>query len=793
MTNLVRNHNKLLSFTLLWLSWSYGVAQNAELSGYIKDAKSGEALIGVQVQLENTSLGGVTDLDGFYTIRDIPPQTYNIKASYIGYQSQTFYNVILRSAGNPDLNINLEETATELEDIVVVANPFNVLEETPLSINRLSREEIATYPGGNNDIAKVAQSLPGVGASVGGFRNDVIIRGGAPNENVYYLDGIEIPNINHFATQGSAGGPVGMLNVSFFEGVTVSTSSFGANYDNVLSGVLQFDQRNGNNRNFQGNVRVSSSEAAFTAEGPLFKKDEKASNTTFIASVRRSYLQLLFKALDLPFLPDYWDFQYKVNRKIDDYNEIDFIGLGSVDDFSINIPSDIDAEQQANLDQVPIIKQWSNTTGISWKRRFKNGNGFMRTSLSANIFNNDFTQFQDNVSQTDVLFRNDSREWENKLNYEYTKFLGNYTLVAGSKLQQVAYQNNTVDFTDNRSFDSSIDFFRYGFFGQLSRVSPNRRLKSSAGIRIDGNTFTDNGNEIWRTFSPRASFSYALDQGQQWKLNGSLGRYFKIPPYTILGFRNNQGELTNTDINYTASDHAVLGIEYLVNPTLKFSAETFYKRYTDYPVSVSDSVSLANLGAGFEVLGNEDVQSVGEGRSYGLELLVQQKFSNNIYGILAYTLFKSEFTGFDTDTFLPSTWDSRHLFTFTGGYKLKRNWEISTRIRLLGRTPFPDLDEEATLSSYPVLEFDYATLNNSTIDRFNQVDLRIDKKWNFKKATFNLFLEIENLFGSQIPNPPLYGLARGADGGPISPRQIVEVPGVDNGQILPTLGIVLDF
>jgi len=181
---------------------------------------------------------------------------------------------------------------------VVTPNPFEKLQTTPLSIQNLSQEEVAAYPGGNNDIAKVVQSLPGVGGTVGGFRNDVIIRGGAPNENVYYLDGIEIPNINHFSTQGSAGGPVGLLNVSFFEGVTLSASSFDAQYDNVLSGVLQFDQRNGNAREFTGNFRLGSSESALTLEGPLFKGNANESNTTFIASVRRSYLQFLFELID---------------------------------------------------------------------------------------------------------------------------------------------------------------------------------------------------------------------------------------------------------------------------------------------------------------------------------------------------------------------------------------------------------------------------------------------------------------------------------------------------------------
>ena len=311
---------KMLCYCFLGLFAFDGQAQTGSLkkgrlSGYVKDSKTDEPLIGVTVQLAGTDLGAVTDNDGRYLITGIQPKTYVVKASYVGFKNLDKYNVVVRSGGNPLLDLYLEEMTIQLEDVVIHSNPFGKPEETPLSIQRLSAEEIATYPDGNNDVAKVAQSLPGVSGSIGGFRNDIIIRGGGPSENVYYLDGIEIPNINHFSTQGSAGGPVGMLNVSFFEGVTLVASSFGAQYDNVLSGVLQFDQRNGNNRDMQTNIRVSSSEAALTIERAILKRERAFSNTSFIASVRRSYLQLLFRALDLPFLPDYWDYQYKISRK----------------------------------------------------------------------------------------------------------------------------------------------------------------------------------------------------------------------------------------------------------------------------------------------------------------------------------------------------------------------------------------------------------------------------------------------------------------------------------------------
>ena len=223
----------LILLTLLFAA-STAHAQSGQLSGKVTDAKTGEPLIGVNVVLDGTTIGASTDIDGRYTIEAIPAKTYNLTASYIGYISVTKFNIVIRSEGNFDVDFQLSENVATLGEVVVVPNPFEKEEVTPLSIQKLNQEEIAAYPGGNNDIAKVVQTLPGVSGSVGGFRNDVIIRGGAPNENVYFLDGVQIPNINHFSTQGSGGGPVGLLNVSFFEGVTLSASAFGAQYDNVL-------------------------------------------------------------------------------------------------------------------------------------------------------------------------------------------------------------------------------------------------------------------------------------------------------------------------------------------------------------------------------------------------------------------------------------------------------------------------------------------------------------------------------------------------------------------------------
>ena len=782
--------NRLI-LLLLTIS-TYVIAQNTgTFSGQIIDLKTQYPLEGSSVILEGTNIGVITDANGYFTFENVPTKSYNIQATYLGYESQTLYNVIVKSVGTPSLLFKLNEASEALDEIILSKSSFRTSKETPLSTQSFSAVEIETYPGGNNDIAKVAQSLPGISPSIGGFRNDFIIRGGAPNESVYYLDGVEIPNINHFSTQGSAGGPVGMLNVSFIREVTLSSSAFGAEYDNPLSGVLAFEQREGNDQKYSGNVRIGASEAGATFNGPLFKRGKERSNTTLMVSARRSYLQFVFALVGLPIRPDYWDYQWKLNHKIDERNSLTFIGLGSIDDFSVVAPDDFDVEQQAALETAPIIEQRTITLGLTWKHKFKDGTGQVNTTLSTNRLKNIFSQYQDNENKTGVLFRNDSKEQETKLRVHATQYIKDWKISYGLNVQQSVYTNNTDDIVGGLGYETAIDFAKYGFFGKLSRSFVNNRLSLALGLRSDADSFT-NGSTLIDNLSPRLSASYMLNESSSWKLNASVGRYFKIPTYTMLGFQNNSGEFINKSNRYTQSDHYVFGVEYNLSPSARFTVEAFRKDYSQYPVSVLDGVSLANKGAGFEVLGNEAVIDTGSGQSKGIEVLFQQKLSNNFYGILAYTLFSSEFSGINNIR-LPSVWDSGNLLTFTGGYKLPKNWEVSLRYRYAGATPFAPTDTAATLITYPQIIIDYSRLGENKLSTFKQGDFRLDKKWNFEKLSFNFYIEIQNFLAQENPRPDEYTLARTDEGVLISPQELIKIEREERNTPFPSFGFVFDF
>ena len=795
--------------------------QTGSVTGVVIDKSSQLPLASISVQLSATSLGIITDSIGKFTITNIPVKTYNIIFSGTGYKPYTLFNVVINSGNQNNFTVELENASSLLNEVVVRTNKKSVRAatlETPLSVQRLTSEEIKSSPGGNFDISKVIQTLPGVGSGPQGgtFRNDIIIRGGAPNENVFYLDGIEIPVINHFQTQGSSGGPQGILNVSFIEDVKLSSSAFDARYDNALSSVFQFKQKNGNPNKFQGNFRLSATEAALTLEGPLSKNKK----TTFLASVRRSYLQLLFEAIDLPIRPNYWDFQTKITHKINSKTTLIFLGIGAIDEFRFATPKESSPEKLYLINSSVLVNQKNYTVGAAIKKNIPNG--FWNLALSRTSFNNDIERFEDNQNPTEASKTLDiiSSENENKLRFDVNKNFEKWKISYGANAQTADYNNTTFsviskEFRDNSGailqpaenivFKSPLkNFLRYGAFIQAGRRFANERLGVSAGIRTDMNTFTTGGNNPLQTLSPRISLSYVL--ADKWTFNSSFGIYHKIAPYTILGFADKNNVLVNKNSKYQQSNHYTSGFEYLPNDGLRFTIEGFYKQYNKVPVSVRNGISLSNLGTDFTLLGNEAVTTNGKGKAYGTEFFVQKKLTNKFFGIFSYTFYRSLYSGID-NKFIASTWDNRHLVSITWGYKFPRNIELGLKFRYQGGSPFTPFDENLSRLNYLTTgrgTFNYNRLNEERIGSFNSSDVRIDKKWNLKNVTIDLFLDVTNWYISKNPAIPEYTFTRNAtntafvttDGQPIKPNGSNAIPTRvknDDPFVTPTVGLIIEF
>jgi hypothetical protein len=275
---------KTLYTILLFFILPFSVfAQNASLKGRVVDAVSNEPLPFVNVIVSGTSIGTITDMDGNFILTGLEPGFIRIEASFVGYRRAISSEVEVSVASTNTIEIQMEEQKEQIEEVTVTASPFRKTEESPVSLRSIGIGEIEKSPGANRDISKVIQSFPGV-QSTPAFRNDVIIRGGGPSESKFYLDGVEVPFINHFATQGASGGPVGIINADFLREVNYYSGAFPANRGNALSGVLEFNQVDGNSDRLKFQGTLGASEVAATLDGPIGEK------TTFIFSARRSYL-----------------------------------------------------------------------------------------------------------------------------------------------------------------------------------------------------------------------------------------------------------------------------------------------------------------------------------------------------------------------------------------------------------------------------------------------------------------------------------------------------------------------
>jgi outer membrane receptor for ferrienterochelin and colicin len=329
-------------------------------------------------------------------------------------------------------------------------------------------------------------------------------------------------------------------------------------------------------------------------------------------------------------------------------------------------------------------------------------------------------------------------------------------------------------------------------------------LNLNFGLRTDMNSFTKTGGNPLKTLSPRISGSYALTD--KWSVNATVGRYFKIPIYTVLGFKDAQGDFVNKDNEYIACNHYVAGFEYLPTSSSRITVEGFYKQYSNYPVSAYSGISLANQGADFNVLGNEKTSSIGKGRTYGFEFFFQQKLSKNIFATLSYTWFVSEFSGVD-GVLKPSAWDNRNLISAILGYKFKKGWELGMKYRYAGGSPYTPFDMDASRSNYLTTGngvYDYTQLNTLRVGPFNQFDIRVDKKMNYSRVTLDIFVDIQNALLISSESFPSYTFQRKADnsdwqstdGKPVQTNGSNATPVIlenVSNTVIPTFGFILEF
>lgn len=797
----------LLSLILFLLSLA-ALAQNGTIQGRISSQINDSAIPFATVSIQGTTIGAISDIDGKYIFNNLKPGLYNLEVSSVGFKNKVVFEVEVSNARIATANVQLEELAIEIEEATIVGSSFSNREEAPLSVRKIGINEVKRNPGGNRDISRALQSLPGV-ASVPSFRNDIIIRGGSPNENRFYIDGIEIPNINHFATQGASGGPVGLINVDFIQDVEFYSGAFPANRGNALSSVIDFGFKDGRTDEYSANAVLGSSDIGLTVEGPTGK------NSSLIVSARRSYLQFLFAALGLPFLPTYNDFQFKWKAQLDEKTKLTILGIGAIDQFELNtsLADDPNNEDYLRnkylLDLLSVNNQWNYAIGGKLERFRDKGKWTLVTSR--NMLNNEAFKFQENNEDLPKTLDYLSQEIENKFRLENKVFLDNgWKLNFGvgyeyakynnrSSFQQFSFEENAITSLD---YSSEFDLNKYAVFAQSSKSFLNERLILSFGIRTDGNDYSDIMADPLAQLSPRFSAKYYISP--EISFNFNTGVYYQLPAYTILGYtENNQLLNKQNDLSYIRNKQLVAGFEYDLNSrNTLITVEGFFKDYDNYPMSIDKGISLANLGADFGVIGNEAVSSTSEGRAYGAEFLLQQKLYKGFYGILAYTYVRSEFTTAEGE-YVPSAWDSKHLVSITGGKKFNKNWEVGARFRFSGGLPYTPYNVEASMlvDTWNVTRtglLDYDRLNQERIQAFHQLDIRVDKKWFFEKWSLNLFLDIQNIYNQVTPLQALLDTERDVNGNPVldpnnSSSYIPAFRDASNGNVLPSIGVIVEL
>lgn len=702
------------------------------IKGKVIDGESKLDLVGAQVFIMGNNVGTSTDDKGNFEIKDVPVGSYSITCNYIGYEKIAKTDIIVRTERETFVNIEMKATSLEVSGATVTAGYFAEIQTQPLSTINFSSEEIRRAPGAAGDVSKIIFGLPSL-AKVNDTKNYLIVRGGSPVENGFYVDNIEIPNINHFPTQGSSEGPIGILNVDFIEDVNFNCGGFTADYGNKLSSIMSVKFREGNRHTTDIQLDMSMQGFGGMIEGPI-----NGGRGSYLISVRRSYLDLLLNMMNETVgAPTYSDVQGKITYDLSEQHKLSFIDVFSDDKQEMNQQNAIDND----INIYPIYHSYDNTGGVDWQWIWGKS-GFSNTSIAHTYSNTDVSWLQ--ARDAKLLLKNSSveQEWkirnvnhwtlddENKFNFgfdikynivDYSQFYNDY---------QDALGNKTPVLVVNQSIRSPQGGIFVDYFLQLAN-----RLTVSPGGRIDYYEYNDNVK-----ISPRFSTTYNFTDITS--LTGSYGIYYQNIPWIIAAQKSDFRKLKTP-----RADHYVLSFNHLLTESIKLTAELYDKEYQDFPMDPTQPNLFLFDEAVVEgiFLNHESLVSAGKARSRGVEVTVQKKMAENIYGLIAGSYYRSNYTGLDGKEY-NRVYDNKFNFAIEGGYKMNEKWEFSLRWLYAGGVPYTPFDEHASLASHKGV-FDATRINAARLPDFHSLNIRVDKRYYFKSTTLTVYLSIWNVYG----------------------------------------------
>ncbi len=691
----------------------------ATLTGIIKGEVIDEnkvPLIGANVVIENTALGAATDENGEFTIYDVPVGTHTITASVIGYETAKVPYIVVSTTRPAYIEVRLRIQPMFVGSIKVVASYFLPKEEA-VSGMEMSREEIRRTTGVAGDVSRMVQTMTGV-STPSDDRNDIVVRGGTPNENLYLIDGIWVPSLSHFSALGSAGGSIGLINADFLKKIRFYGGGFGPEYGNALSSVIDIQYKEGTKDRRYYLFDVSMAGAGLSLDGHIGK-------CRYLFSARRSFLDLLqFLGAEFPGVPQYYDIQgkftYPITSSIENRNKLSFIFLEGKSWIELT-------DWEGMGEDSEIWNKFSErVAGITFKR--VTGGYLLNSTLSYSR-----PVYVVEVESQDFNYTNNSFEEHLPLTIGLeipNRFMD---ISTGGDFMFHSWEHWITE-EDSTGLDTLINHndttFSAGYYIKFSKRFKNLLL--STGGRISYLDFTKD-----RSLSSMISISYDLTR--KLTLNAGYGRYHQHPSFIWLTSHENNKALKDME-----SIHHIAGIEYLITEDTKISLEAYYKLYRDYPVDEEDSFRiLLNEGASYEGYINfNPLVSQGKGEARGIDISIQKRFSHNFYGNVSYSYANTKLKPLNGEE-LKSVFVSPHSFKSLLGVELPRNFEIGCKFAWAeGRYYYP-IDSLASANEGYTMR-DYSRLEQ--YPDYHTLAIRISRREYYKKFTIEWYNEIDNVY-----------------------------------------------
>ncbi len=721
------------------------------LQGKVTDA-AGQPRPGAEVCLKDTGRCVTADENAQFRFTEIRAGEYRIEVSVPGQPKVTSGAIVVHAGLEGSVEVTLPEIGGTQQSVTVTESAFVAPEEIKSSSFLVQPVEISKSAGALQDVARYVQTLPGVAIGSDDFRNDIIVRGGSPLENLFVVDNIEIPNINSFANFASAGGTVSILDAGLIQDVTFLTGGYPAPYINRVSSVLQVAQREGSREKFGGRATLGFAGAGTILEGPI-KKDKGS----WIVSARRSFLDLFTDDVGFGGVPVLYTFNAKALYDLSPRDRIWGVTISGVDKIRLGATEDSDPEEEISNFDIRY-NGWRSATGFNWQRLFgTRGVGLLgvthsearlTTSVRDLIRSGrplDRTPVDELLAASPQVYRDDSREGESTIKYDLTAYAPMFDKVqaGGSyKIFQIRYDSASPFGNDSpysrqpglNAFSLNRDFRAYqqGAYFQATR-GLTKKWNLTWGGRFDRYPFIGRSR-----FSPRVGLSYRITDKLSWR--ATYGTYYQQPFFLFLSaFDENRG------LTPFRADHWVTGFTYVASSTLRFTVEGYAKDYKDYPVALQfPSLSLANLGDTFNVRDTLfPLTSAGRGRVRGLEFFVEKKFSERWFGQANFSVSRTRHAALD-GVYRPGSFDYPFIFNAVGGYRLTRKWELSTRLAYLGGRPYTPFDAaESTAQQRGI--FDLARVNGERARDYVRLDLRADRTFTVRDKPLLVFIGVQNV------------------------------------------------